>query len=68
MRVANLDREKVRDVVACRDTRFDAVLVNGTAGERVKLLEGIPYQLLAQTALRSDKGQLLTLVTGLQCH
>ncbi|WP_421258873.1 ArnT family glycosyltransferase [Aeromonas sp. 600886] len=68
MQVMNLDREKVRDVVACRDARFDAVLVNGTAGERVKLLEGIPYQLLAQTALRSDKGQLLTLVAGLQCH
>ncbi|WP_337073291.1 hypothetical protein [Aeromonas veronii] len=68
MRVANLDREMVRNVIACRDTRFDAVLVNGTAGERGQLLEGIPYQLLAQTALRSDKGQLLTLVTGLQCH
>ena len=47
---------------------YDAVLVNGTAQEIANLLEGIPYQLLAQTSLRSDKGQLLTLVAAEQCH
>ena len=68
MQVVNLDGKGVRDVLACHDARFDAVLVNGTAQEMANLLEGIPYQQLAQTSLRSDKGQLLTLVVAEQCH
>lgn len=68
MQVKNLDKEGVRRVLTCRDTDFDAVLVNGTAEEMSSLLEGLSYQQLAQASLRSDKGQLLTLVAGEQCH
>ncbi|MCX0445106.1 hypothetical protein [Aeromonas veronii] len=43
-------------------------LLGWRLGERAGLLKGIPYRLLAQTALRSDKDQLLTLVAAEQCH